>query len=135
MAKTNESRFRVRYAETDQMGFSYYANYLVWMEVGRADFCRVCGFSYAELERETQTYLAVAEANCRYISPARYDDEVLVQTSLERANRRLLRFVYSFRHASTGELLAEGYTVHVPLTREGKPKSIPDFYLKKLLGP
>ena len=132
MAKTTESRFRVRYAETDQMGFSYYANYLVWMEVGRADFCRQCGFSYAEMENETQTYLAVAEANCRYIAPARYDDEVVVQTGLEKTSRRLLKFVYSFRNASTGTLFAQGYTIHIPLTREGKPKSIPDLYYEKL---
>ena len=78
MAQTTESRFRVRYAETDQMGMAYYANYLVWMEVGRSDYCRECGFSYRDLERSEQAFLTVAEASCRYLTAARYDDEILV---------------------------------------------------------
>ena len=69
MARLCESRLRVRYAETDQMGMVYYANYLIWMEVGRSDLCRQCGFSYRELEREEQAFLAVAEATCRYRPP------------------------------------------------------------------
>ena len=84
MAHISESRFRVRYAETDQMGMVYYANYFVWMEIGRTDFCRDCGFSYRELEREEQAFLTVAEANCRYLAPARYDDEIIVETELAR---------------------------------------------------
>ncbi len=132
MPRTIESRFRVRYAETDQMGFVYYSNYLIWMEIGRGDFCRECGFSYADMERETQTYLAVAEANCRYITPARYDQEVVIQTRLEQTKRRYLKFTYSVLNAATGTLLAEGYTVHVPLSQDGKPKSIPDQYFEKL---
>jgi acyl-CoA thioester hydrolase len=133
MARTAESRFRVRYSETDQMGFAYYANYFVWMEMGRSDFCRQCGFSYAEMERETQTYLAVAEANCRYIAAARYDEELVIQTRLEHTRRRVLKFAYSILNASTGTLLAEGHTTHVPLSREGKPKSIPGDYFEKLM--
>src|SRR5262249_31335001 len=62
MPHVSKSRFRVRYAETDQMGMVYYANYLVWLEVGRSDFCRECGFSYRDLEREEQAFLTVAEA-------------------------------------------------------------------------
>src|SRR5207237_4327270 len=85
-----ESRFRVRYAETDQMGMVYYANYLVWMEVGRSDFCRQCGFSYRDLEREEQAFLTVAEATCRYHAPARYDDEIFVETELSRLRSRLV---------------------------------------------
>src|SRR5262249_14358989 len=73
MPHVSQSRFRVRYAETDQMGMAYYANYLVWMEVGRSDFCRDCGFSYRELEHDEKAFLTVAEANCRYLAPARYD--------------------------------------------------------------
>lgn len=75
-----EVRFRVRYAETDQMGVVYYANYLVWMEVGRVELCRACGFNYREMEEQAGVFLAVAEATCRYASPARYDDEVTVRT-------------------------------------------------------
>jgi acyl-CoA thioester hydrolase len=132
MAKNSESRIRVRYAETDQMGVAYYANYLVWMEVARGDFCRQCGFSYADMERETQTYLAVAEANCRYRAPALYDQEIVIQTRHEKTTRRLIKFTYSMLNASSGTLLAEGYTVHVALSRDGKPKSIPDPYFEKL---
>ena len=90
MPYVSETRFRVRYAETDQMGMVYYANYLIWMEVGRTDFCRECGFTYRDLERQEQAYLTVAEATCRYIAPARYDDPIVVQTETTRAKSRLV---------------------------------------------
>jgi len=125
-----ESRFRVRYAETDQMGMVYYANYLVWMEVGRTDFCRECGFSYRELEREEQAYLTVAEANCRYLAPARYDDEILVETEMTRARSRMVEFSYRIKTGAT--LLAEGRTVHVVIGADGKPRSMPGRYLEML---
>ena len=79
MPSTSESRFRVRYAETDQMGMVYYANFLIWMEIGRTDFCRECGFTYRDLEHEEHAYLTVAEATCRYLAPARYDDAIVVE--------------------------------------------------------
>ena len=125
-----ESHFRVRYAETDQMGMVYYANYLVWMEVGRSDFCRECGFSYRELEREEHAYLAVTEANCRYLAPARYDDEIFVETEMKRAGSRILEFCYRIRNAT--RLLAECRTAHVVIGADGKPRSMPDRYLKLL---
>jgi YbgC/YbaW family acyl-CoA thioester hydrolase len=87
MAHTSETRFRVRYAETDKMGVVYYANYFVWMEVGRTDYCKTVGFNYREMERDDAN-MAVADASCRYIAPARYDDEILVRTSIEKLNRR-----------------------------------------------
>ena len=125
-----ESRFRVRYAETDQMGMVYYANYLIWMEVGRSDYCRQCGFSYRDLEREEKAYLAVAEANCRYRAPARYDDEILVETEITRLDRRMLEFSYRIKNGAT--LLAEGRTLHVVIGPDGKPKSMPKRYLELL---
>jgi len=121
-----ETRLRVRYAETDQMGVVYYANYLVWMEVGRSDFCRQCGFSYRDLEREEQAYLAVVEANCRYLAPARYDDEILVETEITRAASRIAEFSYRIKNGAT--LLAEGRTVHVVLGLDGKARSMPERY-------
>src|SRR5690348_8711261 len=130
MPTFSESRLRVRYAETDQMGMVYYANYLVWMEVGRSDFCRKCGFSYQELEREERAFLAVAEANCRYLAPARYDDEVLVETELSRLRSRVVEFTYKIKSAAT--LLAEGRTVHVVIGTDGRPRSMPDRYLDLL---
>ena len=71
---------RVRYAETDQMGIVYYANYLVWFEVGRVELLRALGFSYSVLETEHECILPVVEATCRYRSPARYDDRILIET-------------------------------------------------------
>ena len=124
------SRFRVRYAETDQMGMAYYANYLIWMEVGRSDFCRECGFSYRDLEREEQAFLSVADANCRYVAPARYDDEIAVETELGRVRKRVVEFTYRIKRGDT--LLAEGKTVHVVLGPDGRPRSMPARYLNLL---
>src|SRR5438552_17647628 len=100
MSHVSKSRFRVRYAETDQMGVVYYANFFVWMEIGRTDFCRDCGFSYRDLELEEKAFIAVAEANCRYVAPAKYDDEIVVETQLSRPTRRVLEFQYKIKNSS-----------------------------------
>jgi acyl-CoA thioester hydrolase len=128
MPRFSESRFRVRYAETDQMGVVYYANYLVWMEIGRTDLCRESGFVYHDLEKEAGISIAVAQAECRYHAPARYDDEILVRTSLERVRWRTMTFSYEIENAATGQRLAEGRTTHVAVGKDGKPKSLPDRY-------
>jgi len=130
MPYTCESRFRVRYAETDQMGMVYYANYLIWMEVGRTDFCRESGFNYRDLEREEHAFLTVAEANCRYLAPARYDDAILVETELSRVRSRAAEFTYRIKCGLT--LLAEGRTVHVVIGTDGRPRTMPDRYLDLL---
>src|SRR5687768_11605440 len=88
------TKLRVRYAETDQMGVAYYANYFIWFEVGRAEFCRQRGFSYEQMERETDSFLVVASAQCRYRSPLRYDCEFLVRTRLKEFRKRTLTFSY-----------------------------------------
>ncbi len=119
---------QVRYAETDQMGVVYYANYLVWFEIGRTDFCRQHGFAYREMERQDGLYIMVAEARCRYKSPARYDDQILIRTCLKETRRRVLIFAYEIYRQATNELLAEGETVHVVTDREGHPRSLPDKY-------
>ena len=80
------------------MGVVYYANYLVWMEMGRTDYCKSVGFDYRDMELDGAN-MAVAEATCRYITPARYDDEILVQTQVERLNRRLITFTYVISNA------------------------------------
>jgi acyl-CoA thioester hydrolase len=130
MPYVSETRFRVRYAETDQMGMVYYANYLIWMEVGRTDFCRECGFTYRDLEREEHAYLTVAEANCRYHAPARYDDEIVVETEMTRAKSRIVEFSYRIKCGTV--LLAQGRTVHVVIGADGKPRSMPQRYLELL---
>jgi len=119
---------QVRYAETDQMGVVYYANYLVWFEIGRTDFCRQNGFAYREMEQEDGLYIMVAEARCRYKAPARYDDELAIRTCLKALRRRVLVFGYEIYRPATDELLAEGETVHVITDREGHPRSLPDKY-------
>jgi acyl-CoA thioester hydrolase len=124
----NETRFRVRYAETDQMGIVYYANYLIWMEVGRSEYCRATGLRYRDMEQADGIRLAVVDARCRYISPARYDDEILVQTSIREANRRLIEFHYEIWEAVEGRRLATGETRHVFLGPENKPMRLPDKY-------
>ena len=127
MPPTAETRFRVRYAETDQMGVVYYANYLVWMEVGRVVLCKSCGFDYRDMEREG-VLMAVVESHCRYLSAARFDDEVIVKTWIEEANVRVIRFAYEMRAADDDRKLADGYTRHVLVDREFRRTRLPQKY-------
>jgi acyl-CoA thioester hydrolase len=123
--RVHEARVRVRYAETDQMGVVYHANYLVWMEVGRVEFCRAAGLRYKDLEAETEIHLAVAEASCRYLQPAKYDDEVLIRTSVAQAHSRMVVFHYELVNAESGAVLATGLTKHVFLGRDLRPRKLP----------
>ena len=125
---------RVRYAETDQMGVVYYANYLVWFEIGRTDFCLQHGFAYHDMEQEDGLYIMVAEARCRYKAPARYDDEIEVRTRLTGMRRRVLVFGYEIYKPRTDEVIAEGETVHVITDRNGRPRTLPDKYRELLLA-
>ena len=122
------ARLRVRYAETDQMGVAYYANYLIWMEVGRVECCQALGFRYRDMEANDGVLLAVVEAHCRYLYPARYDDELIVKTSLEAATPRMVRFGYEISLADGGRRLATGETKHIFCTREMKPARLPEKY-------
>ena len=124
----HEARLRVRYAETDQMGIVYHSNYLIYMEVGRVELFRAAGLRYRDFERDTGLLLAVVEAGCNYLAPARYDDEVIVRASLGEANPRLILIRYQIRHAETGQAIAEGFTKHIFMSREGKPKKLPEVY-------
>ena len=128
MKPATETRFRVRYAETDQMGVVYYANYLVWMEVGRVELCRALGFNYRDMEQDDGVLLAVAEACCRYRSPARYDDEVIVKTWIEEANTRMATFAYEIRLAEGDLMLATGHTRHIFVNREMRRARLPEKY-------
>lgn len=128
------TKFRVRYAETDQMGVVYHANYLVWFEIGRTDFCRQQGFAYREMEAQDGLYIVVAEVKCRYKAPARYDDEITVKTRLSTCRKRVLVFDYEVYRADGGELLAGGETVHVITDRDGHPRALPEKYREKFLA-
>lgn len=110
------------------MGVVYYANYLVWMEIGRAEYCRAAGVRYKDMESGDGIRLAVVEAECRYLHPARYDEEIAVETSIARANRRMVVFEYSIRNAGTGAALASGSTKHIFLDAEMKPVKLPQKY-------
>ncbi len=107
-----ESRVRVRYKETDQMGIAHHANYLPWFEIGRTDLCRLLGSSYREIE-ERGFLLVVAEIGCRYRVPFRYDDEVLIRTTVEMVSSRGMRFRYDLYDESGSTLQASGFTAHI----------------------
>jgi acyl-CoA thioester hydrolase len=121
---TVETRIRVRYAETDQMGVVYHANYLIWMEVGRVEYWREAGLRYRDMEREDGILLVVAEATCRYRAPAFYDDEVIIRTSIAESNARMIRFTYELVSADDGRVLATGETKHVFCGRDRKPTKV-----------
>jgi acyl-CoA thioester hydrolase len=123
-----ETRLRVRFAETDQMGIVYYANYFIWMELGRVEWCRARGVRYRDMEADDGILLTVAEAACRYLSPARYDEEVAIQTEVRRASPRLVEFTYVLNSAETGLKLATGSTTHVFCGRDLRPTRLPEKY-------
>jgi acyl-CoA thioester hydrolase len=131
MQDSSRSEFRVRYSETDQMGVVYHTNYLVWCEIGRTDFIRASGLTYAELERRG-VLLAVAEATIRYHSAARYDDLIRVDTTLAAVRSRAVTFDYLITNAETGERLSSARTVLVSLDRDGRPTTLPDAFRQQL---
>jgi acyl-CoA thioester hydrolase len=118
------STLRVRYAETDKMGVVYYANYLVWFEVGRADLLRSLGWSYREMEIAGIS-LPVIEAHCQYLRPARYDDEIEVKTEGRMLSPVRMEFDYQVVRTEDGTIAAEGRTVHAALDASGKPCRLP----------
>jgi acyl-CoA thioester hydrolase len=122
-----ETRVRVRYAETDQMGVVYHANYLIWMEVGRVEYCRANGIRYRDMEQDG-ILLAVVEAHCRYLAPALFDDEVIVRTWIEQAHARMLRFRYEMLDSATQRILATGETKHIFCDRQKRPLKLPEKY-------
>ena len=126
----SESRLRVRYAETDQMGVVYHANHFIWFEIGRVDLMRQLGFSYRDLERDHGCFIPVVEARCRYKAPARYDDEIIVRTHLRNVRESVIHFGYELVRADNNELLAEGETMHMILDSKMKHAPLPKIYLK-----
>jgi acyl-CoA thioester hydrolase len=115
----------VRYAETDKMGVVYYANYLVWFEVGRTDLLRHSGWSYRDMEADGFV-LPVVEAHCAYRQSARYDEELDIRTRGLMLSPVRVRFDYQVVRAADEALLAEGHTVHASLDPHGKPRRLPE---------
>jgi acyl-CoA thioester hydrolase len=128
-----ETRFRVRYAETDQMGVVYHSNYIVWFEVGRVEMLRQMGFTYSEMEKQDDTHIVVVDLRCRYKMPARYDDLICVRTFLVDVRESLLRFGYKIVRDSDQALLAEGETVHLVVGADLKRMAMPEKYLSSFL--
>jgi acyl-CoA thioester hydrolase len=120
-----EHSVRVRYSETDKMGIVYHANYIVWFEIGRTEFCRAAGFPYSEMEREGILIL-VTGVDCRYRRSASYDDEVTIRTRMGDTGSRGLSFFYEIVRSDDGALLAEGSTRHIFVDGNGKPIRIPE---------
>ena len=127
-----EARVRVRYAETDQMGVVYHANYLVWFEVGRVELIRAIGLNYKDLEREEGCALAVVEVTARYKAPARYDDDLAIRASLKAVRGPVIRFEYKVVRLADEMLLCEGESVHVVVGSDMKLRPMPE-RLKRLL--
>ncbi len=126
----HETRVRVRYAETDQMGVVYHSNHLIWFEIGRVEFMRQLGVSYRDLEREDGCYIAVAEVQCRYRAPVHYDEEVIVRTTLKHVRESVVQFGYELVLATNGKLLAEGETTHIVTDANMKVSALPEKYLE-----
>lgn len=123
-AAVRRTRVRVRYAETDRMGVVYYANYLVWFEVGRAEWLRQAGWTYREMERDGIS-LPVIEAHCDYRQPARYDDEIEIATRGTLITPVRVRFDYEVSRAADSTIAAVGHTVHAAVDTGGKPCRLP----------
>jgi acyl-CoA thioester hydrolase len=124
----HDTTVRVRYAETDQMGVVYHANYLIWFEVGRVELMRALGLEYKRMEIEDDCHIVVADVRCRYHAPARYDEVIRVRTRITASRNRTIRFFYEVFRDSDQELLAVGESLHVICGSNGKPKLLPEKY-------
>ncbi|MCB1025390.1 MAG: acyl-CoA thioesterase [Acidobacteria bacterium] len=124
----DETIVRVRYAETDKMGIVHHANYYVWFELGRSEYCRARGFSYLEMEEKDGLLMVVAESQCRYISPAFYEDLLTVRTKIEDIRSRSLTFTYEVFRESDNVLLAKGLTKHLMTDQDKSIRRLPEKY-------
>ena len=133
----SHAKVRVRYAETDQMGVAYHANFFVWFEVGRVELLRQAGFDYKQMEVADGCHIAVVEACCRYRSPAHYDDELSIEVRLTAVRSSVLKFAYRVfcgPDADNGapRLLAEGETSHVVVDEKMAKRGLPEKYITAL---
>lgn len=128
----SETRIRVRYAETDQLGVVYHANHFIWFEVGRVEFLRQLGFSYRDMEKNDNCHIAVVDARCRYKAPARYDDEIIVRTYLKSIRESVIHFGYELLRTGDGILLAEGDTTHIVIDAMMNVTPLPKKYIDAL---
>lgn len=128
MTIVGETTIRVRYAETDQMGVVYYANFFVWFEVARVELMRQMGFNYKQMEIEDDSFVVVARATCTYKRPAKFDDVLRLRARVTESHSRTITFAYEVLNDSTGDLIATGETLHVICDSKGRPKTLPGKY-------
>jgi acyl-CoA thioester hydrolase len=124
----HDTTVRVRYAETDQMGVVYHANYLIWFEVGRVELMRALGIEYKRMEADDDCHIVVADVHCRYHHSARYDEVLRVRTRIAESRNRTIKFAYDVFRDTDGQLLATGETTHIICGSNGKPKLLPEKY-------
>jgi len=129
-----ETKERVRYSETDQMGVAHNKHYFEWFEIGRTEFCRKKGISYRDIEKKGY-FLVVVESFCRYKKPLRYDEEFLIRVSLRQASPKKIIFDYKILSIQKKHMAAEGYTVHVATDQKAKVKPLPPEIFKKITPP
>ncbi len=128
MIEHHDAIVRVRYAETDQMGVVYHANYLVWFEVGRVELIRALGIEYKRMEIEDDCHIVVADAHCRYLLSAKYDEVLRIRTRIAESRNRIVKFSYEVFRDADGKLLATGETTHIICGSNGRPKLLPAKY-------
>lgn len=124
-----ETRLRVRYAETDNMGVVYHTNFAIWFEVGRVELMRQLGLEYRAMEKEDNCHIPVVDLRVRYKAPALYDDEIVVRTRIANARRSLLHFTYEVLRAVDQTLLATGETMHIIVDDNFQRRALPEKYL------
>jgi acyl-CoA thioester hydrolase len=128
MIEYHDATVRVRYAETDQMGVVYHANYLVWFEVGRVELIRALGIEYKHMEKEDDCHIVVADAHCRYLQSAKYDEVLRIRTRIAESRNRIVKFSYEVFRDTDDKLLAIGETTHIICGSNGRPKLLPAKY-------
>lgn len=129
MTKPSTITVRVRYAETDQMGVVYHANYFVWFEMGRVECLRQLGFDYRQMEIADDCHLPVVEATCRYKAPARYDELLTIETRIVAMRSSIVRFAYRLLRDEDSQLLAEAQTTHVVVDGRMRKRALPEKYV------
>jgi acyl-CoA thioester hydrolase len=122
MADSHEIEIRVRYAETDRMGFLHHANFFVYFEQGRTELLRARGFSYRDVE-DQGFLLVVIDIGCKFKRPATYDDVLLLRTTVERVTH--VKIVHRYEVFRDGILLAEGHSTLACVDRQGRPQPLP----------
>ena len=123
---SHRTTYRVIYGDTDNMGQAYYGNYFRWFEIGRSEMFRDLGLSYKEVE-DNGIYLPVSEAHCKYSSPARYDESLVIETSVDHSIKAGIKFEYKIYHENGETLVAHGYTIHPYVNTDGKVVRPPGF--------